>query len=157
MATWYDTAASILAEVKACIDDCGYGIYVSQGRPTADCNSITAWPSISAGLPVRLGRCDTYRAEEFKVTMTRCCEGIDAQVKQAFDPSREDNEARCFLEDVDIVDRCLVCAVPGVLKDQRIDCEENPVRALVFDQSREGECYTAEWTIAYERAISCEC
>lgn len=155
--TWYDIAAAVLAQVKTCIDDCDYAIYVSQGRPTADCSAVTMWPASSDDILRKLGRCDTYRSEGFRVTMTRCCATVDS-VAGAFEPTREDAEAECFLRDVDLVDRCLVCNVPEILSTMgRIDCDDNPVRGVVFDQERQGECYTAEWVITYQRAVSCEC
>lgn len=154
---WYDVAAAILGLVGECMDPCDYQTYVSTGKPTADCDAITAWVDFST-MPraVGLEKCAVYRRERFVVTITRCCAAVDSQVE--LDPAREDKEAQCFLRDLDALYRCLACGLPDVLSDFKIDCRNtNPVTDIVADQQREGDCYSADIFIEFERKVSCDC
>lgn len=155
---WYDLGSEILGAVIACLGDpCEYETYVATGRPQAECNSIAFWvDNSSPTIASRVEKCRMYRRETVRLTITRCCGAVDSQVE--FDPTREDKDASCFLADLDTIMRCLCGELPTILKDRRIDCrDEHPLRDVIFDQERQGDCYSADLLITFERSVACEC
>lgn len=154
---WYEIASGILGLVGECMDPCDYSTYVSTGKPTADCDAIAAWIDFSSRpIAQRVQKCAIYRRERFVVTITRCCSAVDSQIE--LDPAAEDRDAECFLRDLDALYRCLACGLPEFLQGYRIDCrDENPVTDIVADQVREGDCYSADIFIEFERKVACDC
>lgn len=157
MSFWYDIGSALLAQLNVCLPECEYATYVGTGRPTADCNSIVFWPSISSYNGLRMDRCvRSYRTERATITLTRICGNVDSQVQ--FDPAREDKDAQCFYEDLERIVQCLICDTNDVLKPFRIDCgDESLVRDVVFEVERLGDGYQADVILQFDRALSCDC
>jgi hypothetical protein len=110
-------ASDILAKIEACLgDECRDYVFArTRGIPPADCNSITtSWVdrSIDKFTDCESPNPDICRAEwdaihGLRVTLTRICAGPDAQ--PVFDWAREDGEAACFDDLVDLVEECVQC------------------------------------------------
>jgi hypothetical protein len=84
------------------------------------------------------------------VSITRCCanEQID------FDPALEDSEAKCFLDDAELLLQCIHCNAKTALEPWIVGC--NPVILdIQFDDEAEGGCYSATIRIEIPKDVCC--
>lgn len=152
---WYDAADTVLGVIGDCLGQCEYELFVSQGRPPAECSSIAVWPAMSTRAEARVQRCHHPRRESLVVTLTRCCAVVDAQ--DVYQPQIEDREARCFSRDLDRILRCLACNLPAALKANGMRCDEQLVGEVTFDEQRMGDCYSANIRLDTSRLLGCDC
>lgn len=149
----YTISALILSEIQLCLVDntCKYDYFVSMGEPPADCSSISTYYLGSNIIDKNANPCIKTRIDKFEVMITRCC----MEQNPNFDPVVEDRNAKCFLDDYEIILDCLVCNINDALAQYNINCKLNNVRGSGTDRAPMGGCYSGSINIEIERFIGC--
>jgi hypothetical protein len=136
----------ILSDLKDCIQtcfdqsDCNYQFLVSLGFPPADCSTIAVWLDSSARSRGDNPDCctDIYDTQ-INITITRCCMSADGQID--YNPTVEEQDAQCFLDDLCKLRNCLGCN-GCELQDHTISCGL-VVNRVELDRTKQGGCYSA--------------
>lgn len=141
----YDLLRDLLDQIRACTFDqnasCTYTYYVSMGQPSADCNSIAAWLDMKDRSSVNPDCATAHMDVAIKLMITRCCTSLDAQ--EQFDPTLEQKEAQCFLNDLDLLISCINC---NLTAPEDMSCGY-VLSSVLTDNEREGGCYSATLSI----------
>lgn len=147
----------LLSDLKDCIQtcfdpsgDCNYAYFVSLGIPPADCSSIAVWLDSSRRNRSDNSECCTNIYDtNINVTITRCCMTTDADIE--FNPTKEEQDAACFLDDLCKLRDCLSCGGCD-LSSYAMGCGL-VVDDVRLDQEKMGMCYSA--TIALKITEDC--
>lgn len=154
-------ARDLLDRIKACLgDDCQDYVFArTRGVPPADCNSITtSWIDRSVD---KFEDCESPQADcraqwnavhGLRITLTRVCAGPDAA--EVFDWAREDGEAACFDDLVDLVEECVQC---GDYSQLVVDHSLYTIRydTTTFDVESSGGGYSAYIELTLVAAECC--
>lgn len=135
----YSLIRNLLDQIQECMDDsdCKYKTFVSLGEPPADCDSIAAWLEESSRNDVSPECKTTLLDTTIKVMITQCCVAADAELE--FDPAKEQKDAECFLNDLDLLRQCINCSLES---NDGLSCNLTLSR-ISTDVEKMGGCYSA--------------
>lgn len=150
MSVAYDALTALLAMIRDCMggDACDYSLFVSLGVPPAECNSISAYLDEQ----VRTNNsddCFLVTDDTFYLVLTRCC-----NEQEVFDPIFEDEQAECFLHDLDALKTCLACNLKDTLGPFSPQCAPY-IKRIGLDAEKRGGCYSAEIEIVMSDMNCC--
>ena len=139
----YDALRGLLDDIQACMDtECHYKTFVSLGIPPAECDSIAAWMSYQRRTEDNSECQNAYFDHAVNLTLTRCCINTDAA--KEFSHASEQEDAQCFLRDIDALINCLTCESLANLESS--DCGST-IGEISYDLEKEGGCYSATITL----------
>lgn len=151
-------AADIIDALRLCLGEgCSYELTRSRGDLPAECNTISlSW------LPRRqeffsdcgsLADCDDATSvDQLQILVTRCCAGIDGQVK--LDLAAEDREEACFWDDIETIETCLNCLDLNELRaDHNIQVFK--LISTTPDTTVRGGCYSARLRVEIRSMLCC--
>ena len=148
---YYAALAALRDMIKECLGDiaCDYATFVSLGEPPAQCDSISVFMDSVSRDDTSSSTCQLITDDAFTVTMTKCC-----AEREEFDPTQEDLDAQCFLEDLYALKTCLDCNIADTLSEFTHDCGPDITR-IEFDGEKQGGCYSASIHISMSEFNCC--
>lgn len=151
----YALLSNVLVIAGQCLDlsapTCEYEVFVGLGDPPQDCSVLSARYLGGRLTGADFGKCILPVEEEFEIILTRCCL---TNTGEEFDPVKEDNDARCFLDDFGTLFECLACYITSeVIADN--SCRDPFIRVFDLDDTVRGNCYTGRIRFGFTKSISC--
>lgn len=146
---YYDALRALLDQIEVCFTGCEYDTFVSMGIPPAVCNSIAAYFGEAIRSGTDSSECILVTDDTFYITITRCC-----AESEEFNSAAEEAEAKCFLEDLELLMQCLHCNIAAVMDPFTDDCSPI-IDSIIADRVREGGCYSATITISFAQVNCC--
>jgi len=149
---YWDALSALRDSIKECVDlSCEYRFIVSLGQVPEECNLIAFYLKDSRRAK-ESSECDTIFDTSFVVSITRCCYGIDGQLTWNID--QEEQEAQCFLNDLNVLRECLACTSAEVLAPYTMACSPI-IEDITTEAMREGGCYTAYIEMSFAEQQCC--
>lgn len=105
----YDLLSDLRDRIRGCLGaDCAYRLVIARGRPPHECDAqIGIWLGDDESEPFEDcfdGACDVTRTFPVQIELVRICAA--PQAAKSFDWQREEDEARCFYNDLDLIECC---------------------------------------------------
>ena len=104
----YDLLSDIRDRVQACLGaGCSYKLVIARGRPPHECDQVAFWvgdDDASYFEDCSDGACDETRTFSVFIELVRICAQPQASVN--FDFASEEQQARCFYNDLDSLECC---------------------------------------------------
>lgn len=144
----YDLLADIRDRVRGCLGlQCSYKLVIARGLSSYECDLISFWlgdDAVEAFEDCTEPGCDITRQFPLYITLVRIC--AQPQGQPQFDFAQEEELARCFYNDLDLVECCFDAGPWNELRATH-GIDSITRASTKIDQTSRGGAYSARITL----------